>query len=110
LGSFCFSSLGVLLSSPNVQNPSYIMMLSTLIRFPLIFISGIFLPLSQLKGVPRFLANFSPLTYLVDLMGFSLRGDIILSPLIDAGMLLGFGVLFALLAYVIHVWNLKRGI
>ena len=41
LSSFCFSSLGVLLASPSVRSPSHIMMFSSLIRFPLVFISGI---------------------------------------------------------------------
>ena len=86
------------------------MMLSTLTRFPLIFISGIFLPLSQLEGVPRVLAYFSPLTYLVDLMGFSLRGIYALDPVLDVVMLLGFSGLFVFLAYVIHRANLKRGV
>ncbi|HDL63890.1 MAG TPA: ABC transporter permease, partial [Proteobacteria bacterium] len=48
LASFCFSSLGVLLASPAASSPSNIMMLSSLIRFPLIFISGIFVPLGSL--------------------------------------------------------------
>ena len=55
LSSFCFSSLGVLLASPAVKSPSNIMMLSSLVRFPLIFISGIFIPLSELSPAGRIL-------------------------------------------------------
>ncbi len=51
LGAFCFSSLGVLLASPASTNPSNIMMLSSLVRFPLIFISGIFVPIASLHGI-----------------------------------------------------------
>ncbi|MFH0966545.1 MAG: ABC transporter permease, partial [Methanobacteriota archaeon] len=47
LGSFAFASLGTLLASPSMDNPSNIMMLSSLVRLPLIFVSGIFVPLSQ---------------------------------------------------------------
>jgi len=44
-GAFCFASLGVLFASPPVPNASYIMIMASLIRFPLVFISGIFIPL-----------------------------------------------------------------
>ena len=44
LGSITFAALGTLLASPTTDNPSNIMMLSSLIRLPLIFISGIFIP------------------------------------------------------------------
>ena len=53
LGAFCFSTLGVLLASPASTNPSNVMMLSSLVRFPLIFISGIFVPIASLQGVAR---------------------------------------------------------
>ena len=48
LGGFTFAALGTLLSSPAMSNPSNVMMVSNLIRLPLIFVSGIFIPLSQL--------------------------------------------------------------
>ncbi|PKG32386.1 ABC transporter permease, partial [Methanoregula sp.] len=48
LGSFAFAALGTLLSSPATDTPSNIMMFSNLVRLPLIFVSGIFIPLSQL--------------------------------------------------------------
>ena len=47
LGSIAFAALGTLLASPTTDNPSNIMMLSSLIRLPLIFVSGIFVPLDR---------------------------------------------------------------
>jgi ABC-2 type transport system permease protein len=66
LGNLCFAALGVLLSSPAGPVPSNIMMLAALVRFPLIFISGIFIPLTEMTGISRTVTMFSPLTYLVD--------------------------------------------
>lgn len=66
LGNVCFSAMGVLLSSPGGKTPANIMMLAALVRFPLIFISGVFIPLSQMTGASRYIAYCSPLTYLVD--------------------------------------------
>lgn len=48
LGSITFAALGTLLASPTTNNPSNIMMISSLVRLPLIFVSGIFVPLGQL--------------------------------------------------------------
>jgi ABC-2 type transport system permease protein len=62
LGAFCFSALGVLLASPASTNPSNVMMLSSLVRFPLIFISGIFVPIASLQGVARVVVYCSPIT------------------------------------------------
>ena len=45
IGSIVFAALGTLLALPTTDNPSNIMMLSSLVRLPLIFISGIFIPL-----------------------------------------------------------------
>jgi len=49
IGSICFSYMGHLLSSPPVDQTSTIMMISTLIKFPLVFISGIFVAISAIS-------------------------------------------------------------
>jgi ABC-type Na+ transport system ATPase subunit NatA len=42
LGAAAFSSLGVLMAAPASDTPSQVMMLSNLVRLPLIFVSGVF--------------------------------------------------------------------
>ena len=110
LGAFCFSSLGVLLASPSVPNPSYVMMFSSIIRFPLIFISGIFIPLEDLHGLGRMLCYFSPITYLVDIFNFSLRGQSNISLIVDFAALFIFSLIFVYLANRSHKRNLMRGL
>ena len=110
LGAFCFSSLGVLLASPSVPNPSYIMMLSSLIRFPLVFISGIFIPLENLHGIGRVLSYFSPITYLVDIFNFSFRGEFYISLIVDFTALLMFSLVFIYGANRLHKRNLTKGL
>ena len=51
LAACCFSAIGMLLAVPPTNVPSNIMMLSSLIKFPLVFISGIFIPLQQMPSV-----------------------------------------------------------
>jgi ABC-2 type transport system permease protein len=110
LGAFCFSSLGVLLASPAVPNPSYIMMVSSLIRFPLIFISGILIPLERLHGPGRVLACFSPITYLVDIFNFSFKGQSQYPLIFDFIILFVFSVIFVFLSNSLHKRNLVKGL
>ncbi|HID19509.1 MAG TPA: ABC transporter permease [Methanophagales archaeon] len=108
--SFCFSSLGVLLASPSVRSPSHIMMFSSLIRFPLIFISGIFIHLENLQGSARVLAYFSPITYLVDIFNFSFKGESHISLGIDFTALFIFSIIFISLSNRFHKRNLMKGL
>ncbi len=110
LASFCFSSLGVLLASPSVRSPSHIMMFSSLIRFPLIFISGIFIPLENLRGIARGLSYLSPITYLVDIFNFSFKGESDISLIIDFIALFMFSVIFIFLSNWFHKRNLMKGL
>jgi ABC-2 type transport system permease protein len=110
LASFCFSSLGVLLASPSVRAPSHIMMFSSLIRFPLIFISGIFIPLENLHGIARILTYLSPITYLVDIFNFSFKGESSISLIIDFAALFAFTVVFMYLSNRFHKRNLIKGL
>jgi ABC-2 type transport system permease protein len=110
LGTLSFAALGSLLASPASDTPSNVMMLSSLVRFPLIFISGIFIPLSQMQGWSLLLASISPLTYLVDLFNAALTGESVISPFVDCGVLIGVIGLFILLARFIQIRNLMKGL
>jgi len=110
LGAFCFSSLGVLLASPSVSNPSYTMMVSSLVRFPLIFISGILIPLEKLHGTVRVLSYFSPISYLVDILDFSFNGKSQYYLIFDFAMLSIFTIIFIFLSSRFHKRNLMKGL
>jgi len=110
IGCLCFASLGVLLASPSSKAPSNVMMLSSLIRFPLIFISGIFIPLKELGGFGLFLSYLSPLTYLVDIFNECLNGAGIFPLALDVIMLILFTILFLAVANLFHKRNLTKGL
>ena len=63
LGALSFASLGVLLAAPPASSPSNIMLLSNLVRLPLLFVSGIFVPIAQMPAWARWVAPLSPLSY-----------------------------------------------
>jgi len=106
LASFCFSALGSLISASPTDLPANVMMLSTLIKFPLIFISGIFIPLKQLPLWGKMLATISPLTYFTDLVRYSIQQDNYYPIGIDFLALFVFALMFLALAIKLH----ERGI
>jgi ABC-2 type transport system permease protein len=108
LGSLTFAALGTLLSSPATDTPSNIMMFSNLVRLPLIFVSGIFIPLSQL-GDWAWTNLLSPLTYLVDLFHTAITGDGVYSPFLDSAVLLAITLVFIWGAKTIQQHNLLSG-
>ena len=97
-----FASLGVQLAAPATESPSQVMMLSNLVRLPLIFISGVFIPIGEMPMWGRWLAPLSPLSYCTDLIrgGF---GESLHFPMwLDVAALLVFGAGFFLLARCFH--------
>jgi ABC-2 type transport system permease protein len=110
LGTATFATLGTLLASPASDTPSTVMMLSTLVRLPLIFISGIFIPLSALGGAALAVSYLSPLTYLVDLFQGGMNGAAVIGPVIDVFALLVCILLFAAGAVYFQRRNLIKGL
>lgn len=110
LSAFCFSAMGVLLASPPVRGPSNIMLLSNLVRLPLIFVSGVFLPLTQMPGWVSYLAPFSPLAWGAAVIRSSFGQTTLFPPFLSVVMLLVMtGLLFAL-AVVFHRMGRSRGL
>lgn len=102
LAAFCFSSLGNIFSIPPTNMPSTVQMISGAVKLPIIFMSGIFIPLNELPPWGQVLSYFSPLTYFVDLARASLQGQGHLSPLVDLLVLLAFTTLFLIMALRFH--------
>jgi ABC-2 type transport system permease protein len=94
LTSFCFATMGTLFASYPTESPGDIMSMLNVVRLPLIFISGIFIPLSQIPGTAQILTYFSPLTYGNDLIQSAYSGTMQFSPIVDLGMLFVFILIF----------------
>jgi ABC-2 type transport system permease protein len=108
LSGACFAILGVLLSSPPTDKPSEIMMLSNLVRLPLIFFSGVFLPLEGMPAWGQWVASVSPLTYCTELIRYSLGGSVRYAPGVSLPALLGFTVLFWMASVYLHRRSMSR--
>lgn len=94
LTSFCFATMGTLFAAYPTESPGDIMSMLNLVRLPLIFVSGVFIPLDQIPAAGRFVTFLSPLTYGNDLIHAAYAGTTSFSPFFDVAMLLVFIVIF----------------
>ena len=108
-GAVTFSSLGILFASFPADNPGAIMMPSTLLRWPLLFISGIFIPLGEMSPVARVVSYISPLTYTQDLFSHAVAGAGVQSLTLDLVALPVSLVLFLVPAMKLHGVSRKLG-
>jgi ABC-2 type transport system permease protein len=102
LAACCFSAIGMLLAVPPTNVPSNIMMLSSLIKFPLVFISGIFVPLEQMPFWGLVLSVFSPLTYITDIVRYSFTDTHFFPVWIDVAALGVFTLVFTVGTMYLH--------
>jgi len=110
LAGFCFSSLGLILSAAPTSMPSTIMMLSVMVKFPVVFISGIFIPLDQLPEWGRVISFVSPLTYFTDIGRQCIQNHGYFFLGFDFLMMLAFTVLFLFFALIIHQRTMPKRI
>ena len=102
LGSIAFSSLGVLMAAPATDTPSQVMMLSNLVRLPLIFVSGVFVPHAQMPQWGQWLSPLSPLSYCADLIRVGFGASAYFSVTLDVLVLAGFSAAFMVAAHYFH--------
>lgn len=101
-GAFAFSALGVLMAARATDTPSEVMMLSNLVRLPLIFVSGVFVPLHDMPIWGQRLAPLSPLSYSADLIRIGFGGPAYFSIATDILALVLFAGALLALAHKLH--------
>ena len=105
IGSFTFSTMGLIFGSIPTRNPGDVQMPSTLIRWVLLFVSGVFVPLAEMSTTARGISYLSPLTYAQDLMNHAVLGTGELTLWLNLSVLFLSGILFLLPSIKLH----KRG-
>ena len=89
-----FSCIGIgLVIAAFARQVAGAVILSVLVSFPLIFMTGAVFPLSQMPGFMQGIARAIPLTYAIEaLSGVMLRGETLADVAWQIGILLAFGV------------------
>ncbi len=109
LATFCFASFSILLSAyPPTDSPASVMMLSSMIKFPLIFISGIFISLGELPVWGKVVSSISPLTYFTDLARHSIQGNGYFPIELDLTVLVAFAIVFLVISIKIHERTIQK--
>lgn len=102
LTAFCFATLGTLFAAYPTENVGEVMSLLNTVRLPLIFISGVFIPISSMPQIGQKIALISPLTYGNDLIEYAYTDKSLFSPLLDIILLVVFIIIFQITANYLY--------
>ena len=102
LTTFCFAMLGTLFAAYPAETAGDVMAMLNTVRLPLIFISGVFVPISVMPQIGQKIALISPLTYGNDMIEYAYTGKSLFSPLVDALMLVIFIIIFQMAANYLY--------
>jgi ABC-2 type transport system permease protein len=108
IAGFCFATIGNFIASAQTHNPGNIMIRATLIRFTLIFLSGVFIPFKQLHIALKVLAHISPLTYFIDLVNDNLLGECARPAVINYLALVIFSFLFTRISFMMQKKSMDK--
>ena len=101
LSATAFSAMGAFVSVA-VKEVFEAQTLANFIRFPMMFLGGVFVPLASMPGWLQILARLFPLTYSVEALRVALFGGSWATAALDLGALAVFSlVLFALAVYTL---------
>jgi ABC-2 type transport system permease protein len=102
LSCFTFACFGTVFAAYPTENVGEVMSLLNLIRLPLIFISGVFIPLESMPPWGQTIAIISPLTYASDILRYGFEGITYFGVLTDVLMLILFTIAFQALGNVLY--------
>jgi ABC-2 type transport system permease protein len=102
LMAFCFATLGTLFAAYPTENVGEVMSILNTVRLPLIFISGVFIPISAMPQIGQKIALISPLTYGNDMIEYAYTGKSLFSPLLDIVVLMIFILVFQITANYLY--------
>lgn len=108
LSSLVFSAMGIMFASMPGQSPGQVMMPLNFIRIPLLFVSGIFIPVNDLPVWLQGFALISPLTHTVELARYSEGVQTFFGPLINVVVLSIYAVVFVLMSIHFHILNQRK--
>ena len=108
LSSVGFSAMGIMFASIPGQSPGQVMMPLNFVRIPLLFISGVYTPVSELPSWGQMASMLSPLTHTIELARYALGGETFFGPLINISILTAYTVLFLFMGIRFHIMNQRK--
>ena len=105
-GAFLFVSMGMLFGSA-VKDPESAVAIANIIGFPMMFLSGSFFPIDSFPPYLQVVAKVLPLTYLNDGLRDTMVYGNSASALVNLGVIIVVGLVFAVLASRLMSWKEK---
>lgn len=102
LSCFMFASMGTVFAAYPTENVGEVMSILNLVRLPLLFISGVFIPLEAMPPWGRAISSFSPLTYSCDAIKYGFEGIAHIGFAVDILLMTLFIIVFQSLGYVLY--------
>ena len=108
ISSMVYSAMGILFASIPTGHPGEVIIPLNFVRIPLMFVSGMFIPLETMPTVGIYAAMFSPLTHTLDLLNLGTGGASHFGFFINIFILLVWLVVFLYIGQLFHRIIMKR--
>jgi ABC-2 type transport system permease protein len=108
LSALGFAAMGIMFAFLPGQGPGQVMMPLNFVRIPLLFVSGVFIPVKELPPIGQIVSMFSPLTHSIELVRYGLGGEIFFSPMLSIVILFLYLVIFMFLGIRFHIMSQRK--
>ncbi len=108
LSSFGFAAMGIMFASLPGQGPGQVMMPLNFVRIPLLFVSGVYIPIRDLPSWGQVASAVSPLTHTIELIRLGLGGENFFGSTVNIAVLAFYLIAFLLAGMRFHIINQKR--
>ena len=108
VSSMAYSAMGILFASIPTGHPGEVIIPLNFVRIPLMFVSGMFIPLEMMPTVGIYIALLSPLTHTLDLLNFGTGGSSFFGLSTNICVLLIWMAVFLYIGQLFHKIIMKR--
>jgi len=108
LSALGFSAMGIVFASMPGQSPGQVMMPLNFVRIPLLFISGVYIPVRELPSWGQAVSLLSPLTHTIELARYALGGETFFGPVVNIAVLAAYTAVFLFIGIRFHIMNQRK--
>ena len=108
LSSMVYSAMGILFASIPTGSPGEVIVPLNFVRIPLMFVSGMFIPVESMPAAGQVVAALSPLTHTIDLLRLSTGSPSIFGFTVNISVLLVWMILFLYVGQMFHKMIMRR--
>ncbi len=108
LSAFGFAAMGIMFASLPGQGPGEVMMPLNFVRIPLLFVSGVYVPVKDLPSWGQIVSVASPLTHTIELIRLGFGGENFFGPPVNVIILMFYAIVFLLAGIRFHIMNQRK--